>query len=338
MMHAWLRWIVGLLLMGAGMAFPLAPAQAALQVFACEPEWGALVRELGGERVSVYEATTAFQDVHRIQAKPSLLAAFRRADLAVCTGADLEIGWLPILFAEAGNPKVQPGKPGYFEASRYVTLLEVPATLDRSLGDQHPAGNPHIHLDPRNILKVGEALAQRLAELDPEHGARYRSRYRDFAGRWQQAMSRWEAQGAPLRGTPVIVHHKGFPYLNAWLGLKQVGALEPKPGIEPTASHLAQLLEAHKREPARMVIRAPYNSPRAAEWFARQAGIPQVVLPYTVGGSEKAKDLFGLFDDTLERLLAAASAPSRTGEPDAPSSLNVGRTTPGAKPEAFHNG
>lgn len=308
MMPAWLRWITGLFLMIAGMALPLAPARAALQVFACEPEWGALVRELGGERVEVYEAATAFQDVHRLQARPSLLAAFRRADLAVCTGAELEVGWLPILFAEAGNPNVQPGKPGYFEAARYVTLLEIPAVLDRSLGDQHPAGNPHIHLDPRNLLQVGEALAQRLSRLDAEQAAWYRSRYRDFSDRWQQAIRRWEAQGAPLRGIPVIVHHRDFTYLNAWLGLKQVGALEPKPGIEPTASHLAQLLKAHQREPARMVLRAPYNGPRAAQWFSRQAGIPQVVLPYTVGGSEKAKDLFGLFDDTLERLLAAASA------------------------------
>ena len=303
------RWVMMLLVAASGGVMSGSPVHAALNVFACEPEWGALVQALAGDKAVVYNATTAFQDVHRIQAKPSLLAAFRRADLAVCTGADLEIGWLPVLLAEAGNAKVQPGKPGYFEASKYVVLRGVPAVVDRSLGDQHPAGDPHIHLDPRNVLKIGEALVQRLAALDPANAAFYQSRYRDFASRWQSAIQRWEALAAPLKGMPVIVHHKGFTYLSAWLGLNEVGALEPKPGIEPSASHLAQLLENQKRQPARMVIRAPYNSPKASEWFARQAGIPHVVLPYTVGGSEHAQDLFGLFDDTLHKLLSGVKAP-----------------------------
>ncbi len=281
------------------------PAQAALQIFACEPEWGALVQVLGGDRVQVYNATTAFQNVHRIQARPSLLAAYRRADLAVCTGADLEVGWLPILFAEAGNPKVQPGRPGYFEAARYVTLLEVPAVLDRSLGDQHPAGNPHIHLDPRNLLKVGAALAERLAELDPEQAALYRSRYQEFAGRWRQAMAKWEARAAPLKGMAVVEHHKSFTYLFGWLGVRVTGYLEPKPGIEPTTSHLAKLLEQQKTQPAKMVVRASYNDPRASEWFAERAGIPAVMLPFSVGGSGAAKDLFTWFDDMIDRLLKA---------------------------------
>ncbi|MFZ5555616.1 MAG: metal ABC transporter substrate-binding protein [Pseudomonadota bacterium] len=281
-------------------------AHAALSVFACEPEWGALVTELAGDKAQVYTATTARQDVHRIQARPSLLAAFRRADLAVCTGAELEIGWLPVLFAEAGNSRVQPGKPGFFEASRHVALREVPASLDRSLGDQHAAGNPHIQLDPRNILEVARPLAARLAELDPGNADHYRARLARFDARWREAMAGWVRRAAPLKGVPVIVHHRGFLYLNAWLGLKQVGELEPKPGIEPTAAHLAQLLERQQREPARVVIRAPYNSAQASEWFAQRAGIPKVVLPYTVGGSEKATDLTSLFDDTIDLLLAAA--------------------------------
>ncbi len=290
------------------LSFAALPARAALEVFACEPEWGALVGELAGDRASVYTATTAKQDVHRIQAKPSLLAAFRRADLAVCTGAELEIGWLPVLFAEAGNPGVQPGKPGFFEASRHVALLEVPQSLDRSLGDQHAAGNPHIQLDPRNILAVAGPLAARLAELDPANAAHYRERLAQFDARWRHALAAWERRAAPLKGVPVIVHHRGFPYLNAWLGLKQVGELEAKPGVEPSGAHLAQLLEQQQRQPARMVIRAPYNSARASAWFAERAGIPAVVLPFTVGGSAKAGDLVGLFDDTLDQLLAAAQA------------------------------
>lgn len=300
------RWLVAALLGAVA-----APALAALNVFACEPEWGALTRELAGDKARVYEATTAFQDVHRVQARPSLIAAMRRADLAVCTGAELEVGWLPVLLAESGNPRVRPGQPGYFEAARYVAMKEVPQRLDRALGDLHAAGNPHIQTDPRNIAAVAAALAGRLKDLDPDNAALYDSRHRDFSARWQAAVKRWEQEAAPLKGTGVVVHHRAFVYLNHWLGLKQTGELEPKPGVEPTGGHLAALLENQKRDPARMVVRAPYNSARASEWLAREAGIPQVVLPYTVGGSERAKDLFGLFDDTVDRLLAAARESGR---------------------------
>lgn len=288
-----------------------APALAALNVFACEPEWGALTRELAADKARVYDATSAFQDVHRVQARPSLIAAMRRAELAVCTGAELEAAWLPVLLAESGNPRVRPGQPGYFEAARYVAMKEVPQRLDRALGDQHAAGNPHIQTDPHNIAAVAAALARRLKELDPDNAALYDGRHRDFSARWQAAVKRWEQAAAPLKGTGVVVHHRAFVYLNHWLGLKQTGELEPKPGVEPTSGHLAVLLENQKRDPARMVVRTPYNSARASEWLAREAGIPQVVLPYTVGGSERAKDLFGLFDDTVERLLAAAREPGR---------------------------
>src|SRR5512143_4323327 len=208
-------------------------AQAALNVFACEPEWGALATELGGANVKVYTATTAFQDPHHIEARPSLIAQMRRADLAVCTGAELEVGWLPVLLRQSGNAAIQPGQPGYFEAARQVVLLEKPAMLDRSQGDVHAAGNPHIQTDPRNIARVAQALGARLAEIDPEHAASYRARLADFNTRWNAAMARWQAQSAPLRGTSIVVQHQAFPYLEDWLGLKQVAAMEPKPGAQP---------------------------------------------------------------------------------------------------------
>jgi len=281
-------------------------AQAALNVFACEPEWGALVTELGGDAVKVYSATTAFQDPHRIEARPSLIAQMRRADLTVCTGAELEIGWLPLLLRQSGNAAVQPGQPGYFEAAHQVPLLEKPAALDRAQGDVHAAGNPHIQTDPRNIARVAQALGARLAEVDPDHAAAYRARLADFNARWNAAMTRWQAQAAPLRGMSIVVQHKAFPYLENWLGLKQVAVLEPKPGVEPSVGHLAEVAARLKTTPARAVVRAAYQSPRPAEWLAEHAGIPVVVLPFTVGGSDRAKDLFGLFDDSLEQLLKAA--------------------------------
>ena len=281
-------------------------AHAALNVFACEPEWAALAKEIGGDDVRVYAATTAMQDPHRIEARPSLIAQMRRANLVVCTGADLEVGWLPVLLQNANNAAVQPGRPGYFEAARFVPLLEKPARLDRADGDVHAAGNPHIHLDPRNILRVSEALAKRLAEIDPANAAHYAARQKDFASRMRAAIARWEAEAAGLRGVPVVVHHKNWSYLVNWLGLRMVADLEPRPGVDPSPAHLAQLLDRLKTQPARMVLRAAYQSPKASEWIARRSGMKAVELPYTVGGSPRARDLFSLFDDTLTRLNEAA--------------------------------
>jgi len=177
-------------------------AHATLNVFACEPEWGALVREIGGASVKVYTATTALQDPHRIEARPSLIAQMRRADLVVCSGAALEAGWLPVLLREAGNAQVQPGRPGYFEATRFVALREKPETLDRAQGDVHAAGNPHIHTDPRNIARVGAALAARMAEIDPAGTAIYQAQWNAFSARWNDAIVGWQARAAPLPRPP----------------------------------------------------------------------------------------------------------------------------------------
>ena len=286
-------------------ALTFAQQAAALDVFACEPEWGALAQELGGDHVSVYVATNALQDPHQVQAKPSLLARARRANLVVCTGAELEIGWLPIVLRQSGNDAIQPGQPGYFEAAHYVTMLEIPTRLDRSAGDVHPGGNPHIQTDPRNIGRVATALAQRLGEIDPANAAFYQSRYQDFAKRWDAAIQRWQKEAAPLRGVAVVVHHKGWAYLDQWLGIREIAELEPKPGVEPTAAHLEEVLALLKREPGRMVIRSAFEDPRASEWLANRAKIHAVMLPFTVGGTDKARDLFGLYDDTVQRLLGA---------------------------------
>lgn len=279
--------------------------QADLKVFATVPEWGALAKEIGGDKVSVYTATTAMQDPHRIDAKPSLLAQARRAQLVVAVGAELEIGWLPLIVRDSGNAAIQPGKPGYFEAASVLTLRDVPAVVDRSHGDVHATGNPHAHLDPRNVLKVGEVLAVRMAELDAVNATAYQNGYKAFAGKWQAAMARWEKEAAPLRGVPVLVHHSSFSYLNHWLGLKEIGMLEPKPGVEPTSGHLTSLLARQQASPARMVLRTAYNADSHSLWIAGKAGIPAVMLPYTVGGTTEAKDLYGLFDDTVQRLLKA---------------------------------
>ncbi len=300
-MKALLRSLFAISLIGVGL-----PAHAALKVFACEPEWASLAQELGGEQLAVYSATTALQDPHRIEARPSLIARIRSADLVICSGSELEIGWLPVLLAQSGNDRIQPGSPGYFEASRYVARLEIPTVIDRAQGDIHPSGNPHVHLDPRNIATIAEALGARLAELDPAGGAVYKARTISFRTRWQEALQRWGRDAAPLRGIALVVYHKDLSYFIHWTGMREVASLEPKPGIPPTPGHLAELVELMKRDPAKAVVYSPYNSPRAAEFLSQRSGIPATMLPYTVGGSDRAKDLFGLFDDSIARLLAVA--------------------------------
>ncbi|MDP2810508.1 MAG: zinc ABC transporter substrate-binding protein [Rhodocyclaceae bacterium] len=280
------------------------PAQAALNVLTTVPEWAALAQEIGGERIKATSVTTALQDPHRIEARPSLIARARSADLIVATGAELEVGWLPVVQRESGNARIQTGQPGYFEAAAQARMLEIPAKLDRADGDVHAAGNPHINTDPRVYLKVGEALAARLAQLDPANAAAYQAGYANFAVRWRANLTRWEKQAVALRGQPIVVQHKSFSYLLDWLGLKEVATLEPKPGVEASAAHLSRVLEQVRGQKPRWVIRAVWEGSRATDWFAANSGTPAVVLPFTVGGNDAAKDLTSLFDDTLARLLA----------------------------------
>lgn len=281
-------------------------AHASLNILACEPEWAALASELGGDRVKVSSATTARQDPHRIEARPSLIARARNADLLVCTGLELETGWLPILLQQSANPRIAPGQPGNFIAGELVPRLDIPTRVDRGEGDVHASGNPHIQLNPHHIGRVASALGKRLTELDPANAAIYQARLKDFSNRWETAIQRWEKQAKPLKNLPVVEHHKNLDYLLDWLGMQQVGTLEPKPGVEPSAAQLNRLLTQLQQRPAKMILRAAYQDERASQWLAERAGIPAVVLPFTVGGNERAGDLFSLFDDTLQRLLDAA--------------------------------
>jgi len=282
-------------------------SQAGLRVFACEPEWASLAGELGGARVQVSSATHALQDPHYIQARPSLISRMRRADLLVCSGADLEIGWLPKLLEKANNPDVRPGSTGFFEASAFVKRLDVPARVDRAQGDMHPQGNPHVQANPHNILLIAQALGSRMETLDPENAADYRNNTASFIARWRAAIESWEARAAPLYGLKVITHHKSWVYLQDWLGLKEVATLEPVPGVPPTASHLGKLVAqfGSDGQGADFIIRAPYQSDKASNWLSERTAIPTVMLPLTVGGSEQAQGLFSMFDDILKRLLEA---------------------------------
>lgn len=287
----------------AALAFA-SPAYANLNVFACEPEWGALSGEIGGDKVSVYTATTGAQDPHQIQARPSLIAKARSADITVCDGAELEIGWLPMILQQANNSKIAVGQSGAFEATGYVHLLEQPSRLDRAEGDIHAAGNPHIQTDPRMMLPVAKALAARFSQLDAANASTYASRLADFGKRWNAALAKWTAQAAPLRGVNIAVQHHAWIYMENWLGLHEVVPLEPKPGVPPSSGYLAEVLQKLQATPAKFTIRAAYEDDRPSAFISEHAGIPAVTLPFTVGGTDGAKDLFGLYEDTINRMLA----------------------------------
>lgn len=287
----------GLLLLSVNL-----PVSATINVFACEPEWASLVQELGRGNIKAFSATTAQQDPHRIQARPSLIAKMRQADLVVCTGADLEMGWLPILLRRATNQKVQPGRPGYFEAAQHVTLLDKPARLDRAAGDIHAAGNPHIHLNPHNISRIAKALTQTLITVDPKNKGDYKQFNDDFLLRWQQAIGRWEQQAKSLRNLRVVTQHTNWAYLLDWLSLQEVARLESKPGIPPSSAYLGQVLEILQYQSASLILVASYQNPQPAKWLQQRAGIPIVSLPNTIGGSDEVDNLFRLFDITLKQL------------------------------------
>ncbi len=281
------------------------PARSAINVFACEPEWGALTTTIAGDRAHVTVATTALQDAHQIQARPSLIAAVRKADLVFCSGAELETGWLPLLIRQAGNAAIQEGQPGNLMAASLVKKLEVPKVLDRSQGDIHAEGNPHIITDPRNLRVVARALTDRLKTIDQAGAATYESRFTAFDQELSARIAKWEADAARLRGTPIVIQHNVWAYMDNWLGLVVIAALEPKPGVPPTSSHLAGLLSTLQSTPAKVIIVAAYEDPKSAQWLAVKTGLPVVILPYTVGGNPQANDLFSLYDATISALLKA---------------------------------
>ncbi len=294
---------LGFFVVGLLMAAPLT-VQAEVNIFACEPEWAALAEEIGGDKVEAFAATHAKQDPHHIRARPSLIAKARHADLILCSGAGLEVGWLPILLQKAGAD-VQPGSAGYLMASEYVLILEKPAVVDRSMGDVHPEGNPHVHLNPNNILLVAKELTKRLASIDAPNAVFYHKQLEGFSARWQKAMDGWKSNASSLKGKAVVVHHRAFSYLLTWLEMKTVASLEPKPGIPPTTSHLEGLLQQLKAKPAKVIIRTPYEPDDASEWLSEKTGTPAVVLPYTIDGDNKSGNLFALFNRSISLLKGA---------------------------------
>ena len=290
------------------LAIALAQGQAlALTVFACEPEWAALTRALL-PGAKVYSATHHLQDPHHIEARPSLIAQLRNADMAVCTGAELEAGWLPMLQAKAGNAKIQNGQPGMFYAADHVTLLNpFKGLVTPFSGDVHVMGNPHVHADPQRMLMVAKALASRLMAIAPREKTRIEENLKVFESTMTGKIQAWEELASALKGRAVITQHASFGYLWHWLGITPMADLEPKPGVPPTPAHLARTLQLGQSQRPMAIVIAQHHDPKPAKWLSGQMGNSPalLILPATVTDVQ-ADAWFRWFDLLINRLVQAA--------------------------------
>jgi len=277
--------------------FATLPVQAKLNVVATLPDYGAIAQVIGGDKVKVTSLVRGTEDPHFVDARPSFIRVLNQADVLLESGADLEIGWLPPLVNSARNAKILGDSPGHVLLSRGLRMLDVPSgPIDRSMGDVHPAGNPHFHLDPANGRTLAATIAQAFTALDPANKAAYEANLKQFNTRLDAKLAEWKRALEPLRGTKVITYHKSFDYLLDAFGLVLAGTIEPKPGIEPSPTHINALIPRAKSDGVKLILIEP-NRPRKTPGFvAESIGAKLLVLPQSVGGAEKVTDYFGLFD------------------------------------------
>ena len=295
----------------AALAVASEPARAAskLNVVASTTDVAALAQEVGGDRIAVESVARGYQDPHYVEAKPSYLLLLRRADLLVLVGLELEIAWLPPLITQSGNPKIQVGGPGYFDASRFAQILEIPTTaVTRAMGDVHPLGNPHYWLEPENGRRIARGIADKLAEMRPQDAAYFQQRYQAFDQKLTQAEKAWQAQMQPFRGRKVVTYHNSWPNFTQRFGLNVVGYIEPRPGIPPSPAHTVELIGLMKREGVKVILVEPYFDLRTPNSVAAATGAKVVILMPSVGGEKQITDYFKLFDYDIKLLTDAFKA------------------------------
>jgi len=276
------------------------PAIAGVNVVATLPWIGSLAQELGKDKVSVTVLVKPAQDAHMIEAKPSMILAARKADILMYNGLDLEIGYLPLIIESSKNPKLMPGQTGNFDCSQFVTVVDKPTSVDRSMGDVHPLGNPHYHFSPSNILRVAEGMSRLLAEADKANADLYLANYKAFAGRMKEREKQWHA--VPLKGKKFIAYHKYFEYLAPEFGFQIVGYLEPKPGIPPSAAHIEELIQYMKTTQPAGILISPVYSLKEAEFLSAKTGVKVMVLPHDVGSLTGTDDWFSFMDKVMASL------------------------------------
>jgi zinc/manganese transport system substrate-binding protein len=288
---------------------PSAAEAKKLNVVTATTDMAALAQEVGGDRIQVESIAKGYQDPHFVEAKPSFLLKLRNADLLIVVGLQLEIGWLPPLINQSGNPKIQVGALGYLDASQFAEILDIPTgTVTRAMGDVHPLGNPHYWLDPDNGRRIARGIAAKLGDLDPPNSAYYQQRFQDFDKRLSTAEQKWDAEMKPFHGRKVVTYHNSFPNFAKHFGLNVIGYVEPRPGIPPTPSHTIELIGLMKRENCKVVLVEPYFDLKTPQSIGRETGAQVVQYLPSVGGEKQVTDYFQLFDYNIDLLTKAFQA------------------------------
>ncbi len=291
------------------LALPIGAQAKKLNVVTSTTDMAALTQEVGGEKVTVDSIAKGYQDPHFVEAKPSFLLKLRQADLLVVVGLQLEIGWLPPLITQSGNPRIQVGAPGYLDASQFAEILEIPqGTVTRAEGDVHPLGNPHYWLDPDNGRRIARGIANKLSEADPGDDAYFQQRFQDFDKRLTGAEQKWDAEMKPYHGRKVVTYHRSFPNFAKHFGLDVIGYVEPRPGIPPTPTHTVELIQLMRRENCKVVLVEPYFDLKTPQSIGRETGAQVVVYLPSVGGEKGVDDYFKLFDYDIDLLIKAFNA------------------------------
>jgi zinc/manganese transport system substrate-binding protein len=286
-----------LLLVGVGRAEAKVHVVTSIETFAD------LAQKVGGDRVEVKALSKGYMDPHFVEPKPSLVIDLNRADLLVFVGLQLEIGWLPPLVLGARNDKIQPGTPGNLDASSKIPVLDIPTTkVDRSMGDIHPSGNPHYWIPPENAVIIAREIAERLAQIDGAGAATYRANLQKFEAEVAKRRAEWEKRTAGVKGTKVVTYHKSWSYVSKWLGLVEVGYVEPKPGIPAPPSHIATLIGLMQREGVKLILMESFYPRNTVQLVASKAGAKMLVLPSDVGATPEIKDYFALVDAVVNML------------------------------------
>jgi zinc/manganese transport system substrate-binding protein len=300
-----MRSIVRLFVSALFLAAAGAPLYAAgPKVVTTTEDLAALAREVGGDRITVESLARGYQDPHWVEAKPSFILKLNSANLLVAVGRELEIGWLPALITQSRNSKIQPGGPGYLDASANVKILEIPTgPINRGMGDVHPSGNPHYWLDPDNGRRIAQAIKDKLSELSPGDRPYFDQRYADFDKRLAEAQKRWDAAMAPFKGTKIVTYHRSWPNFADRFGLNVVGYVEPKPGIPPSTSHTVSLIAEMKRQQIKVILVEPYFDKKTPNAIARDTGAIVLDMPPSVGGVAGASDYIKLFDYDINLLV-----------------------------------
>jgi zinc/manganese transport system substrate-binding protein len=287
----------------------LAHAAAKLKVVTATTDLAEFAAQVVGDRVEVESIARGYQDPHFVEAKPSFLLKLRRADLLITVGLQLEIGWLPPLITQCGNPAIQAGAKGYLDASQYAEILEIPAGIvTRAMGDVHPFGNPHYWLDPENGRRIARGIAQKLAEMQPQDSAYFEERFQAFSKRLDETEKVWDAEMKPFRGRKVVTYHRSWPNFLKRFGLVSAGEIEPRPGIPPGPRHTVEIIQMMKRDNVKVILVEPYFDLKTPNAIARETGAQVVVLLPSVGGEKEVTDYFRLFDYDIALLTRAFQA------------------------------